>query len=596
MSPSALWITAPAVGGWRCIFVPRPTRPWSARLTAAAAGTEAAKALRFERVAAKDWVRESLAGLAPVAAGRFVVHGAHDRARVPLNRIGIEIEAALAFGTGHHGTTRGCLLALDWLCKSHAATAHPRSRHRHRRARHRRGARPAAAACWRPTSTRSAVRVARANAAAQSRRQLRRSRYKRTASPRRQSARARRSISSSPISCCGRCKRLAAPLTRLHRARRACRAVRPADVAGQCGDRRLSRPRARTAHRARRLDDAGLDPPQRPCASVARGVAGLIDCRHVRSAFPIVRGSQRARRKRAARRGAARGTSSARPRRLHRAARRPLPERICAALRRAARLAHRLHRLGRHRHRARRPRGDLRRRPLPGAGARGSRRRDFHRRASGRAIRRRCGSKTNLPAGSQARLFAVAAYGRRRRAARQGLRGGATPRWFRSRTIRSTPSGPTGRSRRSAPWCCTTCAMPAKTTADKLERIRAEIDKIAADALVVSDPQAVSWLFNIRGSDVPHTPVVLAFAIVPKDGPAGALCRPAQARQRQCAHRLEEIADVRAERRLRARSCRARQGAARRAARSRRPARKRSRGSSSRTAARSCAAAIRSRR
>jgi ribosomal protein L11 methyltransferase len=87
-------------------------------LVAAAAGDAAAKALRFERVAAADWVRESLAGLAPVTAGRFVVHGAHDRARTPFNLIGVEIEAALAFGTGHHGTTRGCLLALDWLCKS----------------------------------------------------------------------------------------------------------------------------------------------------------------------------------------------------------------------------------------------------------------------------------------------------------------------------------------------------------------------------------------------------------------------------------------------------------------------------------------------
>jgi ribosomal protein L11 methyltransferase len=53
-----------------------------------------------------------------VAAGRFTVHGAHDRMRIPANRIGIEIEAALAFGTGHHGTTRGCLLALDRICKS----------------------------------------------------------------------------------------------------------------------------------------------------------------------------------------------------------------------------------------------------------------------------------------------------------------------------------------------------------------------------------------------------------------------------------------------------------------------------------------------
>ncbi len=57
-------------------------------------------------------------GLAPVSAGRFVIHGAHDRARVPINRIGIEIEAALAFGTGHHGTTRGCLLALDRILRS----------------------------------------------------------------------------------------------------------------------------------------------------------------------------------------------------------------------------------------------------------------------------------------------------------------------------------------------------------------------------------------------------------------------------------------------------------------------------------------------
>ena len=54
-------------------------------LVAAAAGAEAAKALVFERIAARDWVRESLRGLKPVAAGRFVVHGAHDRARVPAS-------------------------------------------------------------------------------------------------------------------------------------------------------------------------------------------------------------------------------------------------------------------------------------------------------------------------------------------------------------------------------------------------------------------------------------------------------------------------------------------------------------------------------
>ena len=86
-------------------------------LIAAAVGSTAAKRLRFERLATRDWVKASLEGLEPIQAGRFFIHGAHDRARVSPNRIGIEIEAALAFGTGHHGTTRGCLLALDALCK-----------------------------------------------------------------------------------------------------------------------------------------------------------------------------------------------------------------------------------------------------------------------------------------------------------------------------------------------------------------------------------------------------------------------------------------------------------------------------------------------
>jgi ribosomal protein L11 methyltransferase len=87
------------------------------RLVADLAGDGAGQALAFSPVAARDWVAASLDGLPPVRAGRFFVHGAHHRARVPANRIGIEIEAALAFGTGHHGTTRGCLLALDAIAK-----------------------------------------------------------------------------------------------------------------------------------------------------------------------------------------------------------------------------------------------------------------------------------------------------------------------------------------------------------------------------------------------------------------------------------------------------------------------------------------------
>jgi ribosomal protein L11 methyltransferase len=67
----------------------------------------------FTAVEAKDWVKASLDGLKPVRAGRFLVHGAHDREAVRINDIGLEIEAGLAFGTGHHGTTAGCLLAID---------------------------------------------------------------------------------------------------------------------------------------------------------------------------------------------------------------------------------------------------------------------------------------------------------------------------------------------------------------------------------------------------------------------------------------------------------------------------------------------------
>lgn len=86
-------------------------------LFAAAAGKDAVARLQFDKVAQRDWIRASLDGLSIVHAGRFIVHGAHHRGEVAPNAIGIEIEAALAFGTGHHGTTRGCLLAIDALAK-----------------------------------------------------------------------------------------------------------------------------------------------------------------------------------------------------------------------------------------------------------------------------------------------------------------------------------------------------------------------------------------------------------------------------------------------------------------------------------------------
>ena len=78
----------------------------------------------------------------------------------------------------------------------------------------------------------------------------------------------------------------------------------------------------------------------------------------------------------------------------------------------------------------------------------------------------------------------------------------------------------------------------------KLARIRAELAKLRADALVVSDPHAVAWAFNIRGADVAHTPLPLAFAIVPSDG-RPSLYIDGRKLSNDVRHRLEALADVR---------------------------------------------------
>jgi ribosomal protein L11 methyltransferase len=70
-----------------------------------------------ETLADADWLAMALSGLPPVRAGRFFVFGVHDRGRAPPNAVNLRIEAGAAFGTGHHGTTVGCLLAYDQLLK-----------------------------------------------------------------------------------------------------------------------------------------------------------------------------------------------------------------------------------------------------------------------------------------------------------------------------------------------------------------------------------------------------------------------------------------------------------------------------------------------
>ncbi|MGI9407409.1 MAG: 50S ribosomal protein L11 methyltransferase [Hyphomicrobiaceae bacterium] len=74
-----------------------------------------------------DWVAESQRRLPPVHAGGFVIHGSHDRDSVPHSANAIEIDAGAAFGTAHHGTTVGCLEAIDRLCRDAEATENYRN-------------------------------------------------------------------------------------------------------------------------------------------------------------------------------------------------------------------------------------------------------------------------------------------------------------------------------------------------------------------------------------------------------------------------------------------------------------------------------------
>jgi ribosomal protein L11 methyltransferase len=81
-------------------------------------GAQAGLQVTRQPLADADWLAMALSGLPPVRAGRFFVYGAHDRGRIPVNAVGLRIEAGAAFGTGHHGTTLGCLVAFDALIKA----------------------------------------------------------------------------------------------------------------------------------------------------------------------------------------------------------------------------------------------------------------------------------------------------------------------------------------------------------------------------------------------------------------------------------------------------------------------------------------------
>lgn len=82
------------------------------------AASRDAKAFVVSKVPDKDWVSEVRRELSPIRAGRFFLYGSHDADKVPADCIPLLIEAAMAFGTGHHGTTQGCLTALDTIANN----------------------------------------------------------------------------------------------------------------------------------------------------------------------------------------------------------------------------------------------------------------------------------------------------------------------------------------------------------------------------------------------------------------------------------------------------------------------------------------------
>ena len=593
-------MSAAALGASRFIFAMRPDRNALRALVAAAAGAAAAKALRFASVAAKDWVRESLAGLKPVAAGRFIVHGAHDRAGVPANRIGIEIEAALAFGTGHHGTTRGCLLALDRLCKASSRrrrrAAHSRSRHRHRRARHRRRPRAAPArACDRHRRRRGA-RGARQCAAQPRRRPGRVVHADGVGGAGDPRARAPFDLVFANI-LLGPLQRLAAPLRRL------VAPGRPVVLSGLCRRRPMpcSPPIARLALE-RRLDLDGWTTlvfvrRARSRPGVARRRRRSIDCARMFEAhFQSFEDRSDRGDERAAGCGAARGTrrgagSTASSCRAPTATRtntcRRAPSGSPGSPASPARpaspscspTARSLFVDGRYQVQAREE--------VDGAAF-----------AIEHLVEHPPPAwiEANLPAGAKLGYspWLHTVDGAERLAKACAAAGAQSGR--RSTTIRSTPSGPTGRRRRSARWCCTICAMPAKTPRAKLARMRAEMQKLAADALMVSDPHAVSLAVqHPRQRRAAHAGGArLRHGAERRAGRRSSSIRASSATT--SAHRLEETRRGAPNAAIRARSRRARHKRGARCGSIRPPARRRSRGSSPTTAARSCAAAIRSRR
>jgi len=117
--PTALFEEAERPGEW-CYSLYVDTadvEEWKARIVSILGSDGFGLALQEEELGDIDWVSQTLDELAPVEAGHYFVHGSHDREAARTKRYAIEIDAGQAFGTGHHGTTAGCLDMLERVLK-----------------------------------------------------------------------------------------------------------------------------------------------------------------------------------------------------------------------------------------------------------------------------------------------------------------------------------------------------------------------------------------------------------------------------------------------------------------------------------------------
>lgn len=120
--PDALSIfeSEPKSAQWRITaYYSDPPEPAALHETLEAIIGKPVPAPRLETVPDLNWVAISQAALPPVSAGRFTIHGSHDRDKVPQGPGAILVDAGEAFGTAHHATTYGCLLAIDQLTRKH---------------------------------------------------------------------------------------------------------------------------------------------------------------------------------------------------------------------------------------------------------------------------------------------------------------------------------------------------------------------------------------------------------------------------------------------------------------------------------------------